>query len=126
VQSDHPYSYSSGPTATKQCRRCTQWKTLPFFPRDRSRPDGRWHTCSACNRTQWKEHSKERTAQRRWQNGRDSRTGISGLRRYRNRSGDRFSNLPPDLRWKAERLLSKYMERHRRHMTPTRYAALVG
>ena len=34
---------------TKHCGKCEQSKTLPFFPRDRSRPDGRWHTCKLCN-----------------------------------------------------------------------------
>ncbi len=111
---------------TKRCRKCEQSKTLPFFPRDRSRPDGRWHTCSACNRKQWKEVGKQRAARRRWQSGGHSCTGLPGLRQYRNLSGERFSNLPADLRWKAERLLSKYVARHQWHMTPTRYAALVA
>ena len=56
---------------------------------------------------------KFRAFQRKWEKGSDSRTGLAGLRQYRNRSGERFSNLPRDLRWKAERLLSKYLARHR-------------
>src|ERR1700687_5680036 len=40
----------------KRCRKCGMRKTLAFFPQDRSKPDGRWHTCRACNR----EYSAER------------------------------------------------------------------
>jgi|SRR5271169_5563990 len=127
VQSGQPHpSYVHEPSAPKLCRKCGQAKRLAFFPRDRSRPDGRWHTCSACNRRWWKEVGKPRAARRRWQTASSNGTGLSGLRQYRNRSGERFSNLPPDLRWKAERLLAKYMTRHRWHMTPTRYAALIA
>jgi hypothetical protein len=127
VQSDRPHSFSPELSTTKCCSKCGQWKTLPFFPRDRSRPDGHWHTCSACNRTNWKQVGKHRAAQRRWQKrSRPTATGLAGLRSYHKREGDRFSNLSPELRWKAERLLSKYVERHRWHMTPTRYAALVA
>jgi hypothetical protein len=127
VQSDRPgFSYNSDASVKKRCHRCEQWKTLPFFPRDRSRRDGRCHTCSACNRREWKEVGKPRAAQRRWQRGSHSRTGLPGLRQYRNTSGERFSNLPPDLRLKAERLLSKYVARHQWHMTPTLYAALIA
>ena len=125
MQSRPLYQPYLSAASTKLCRRCEQLKTLPFFPRDNSRPDGRWHTCSACNRRQWKEVGKYRAFQRSIRGG-DSHTGLAGLRQYRNRSGERFSNLPSDLRWKAERLLSKYLARHQYHMTPTRYAALVA
>jgi hypothetical protein len=49
MQSAFPQASSPGSSATKQCRKCRSTKPLGFFPRDRSRPDGRWHTCKLCN-----------------------------------------------------------------------------
>jgi hypothetical protein len=50
VQFDqHHLWWSSGLSKTKLYRKCGQRKTLPLFPRDHSRPDGRWHTCKECN-----------------------------------------------------------------------------
>src|SRR5215469_9088885 len=50
VQSDkRDQWWHSGLSRTKLCGKCGQRKTLQLFPRDRSRPDGCWHTCKQCN-----------------------------------------------------------------------------
>jgi integrase len=49
MQSDHPHSSVPTPSAVKNCRKCGQSKPVELFPRDRSRRDGRWHTCKQCN-----------------------------------------------------------------------------
>jgi hypothetical protein len=49
VQSALPYVSLPVSSVTKQCHKCGDAKPLAFFPRDRSRPDGRWHTCKLCN-----------------------------------------------------------------------------
>ncbi len=100
---------------------------LAFFPRDRSKPDGRWHSCRACNRIYWATRGKPLEAQRKAdaQAGRQTRQGLRGLRQY-GHPGDRLGALPPELRSQAERLLKKYLTRHGWHMTGPRYAALVA
>ena len=49
MKTSHLQLCSSANSAVKQCRKCGQSKPLGFFPRDRSRPDERWHTCKLCN-----------------------------------------------------------------------------
>lgn len=98
-------------TGLKQCRRCGDEKPLDFFPRDRSRPDGRWHTCILCNRRYWPEQGK-RLAFERKLNGkleRESqkthRSGLAGLKKCPRGGG--IEALPPDLRLKAQRIVSR-------------------
>lgn len=109
----------------KLCRGCGDWKALAFFPRDRSRPDGRWHTCRLCNRKRWQATGKHDAAMKkeRERTERVTRTGLKGLRQYPH-PGDRFTSLPFDLRPNAQRLLNRYLKRHRHHMTPALYASL--
>jgi hypothetical protein len=113
----------------KRCRKCGICKTLWFFPRDRSRPDGRWHSCRACNRADWKERGKFLAAGKKAREKalHRSRTGLQGLRQYRRKhAAGEFASLPPELRWKARQLLNRYLARHRHHLTGPRIAALCA
>ena len=118
MQTTHIYLSSSVSSAEKKCRRCEQAKPLEFFPRDRSRPNGRWHTCKRCNgqrcrflRWAASEHKKQEflssppPAPRR---------RLEELKSYRHTSGELpFSHLPPRERLIARQLLNKYLDRHR-------------
>ena len=117
MQSHHPRPTSAGPSATKRCRKCGAVKTLPFFPRDRSRPDGHWHSRRACNRLYWYRwgpiwrdlRKRDKLAERK------SRSGLKGLRKYlhkRNRKA--FTSLEPELRFVAQNLLNRYRAGHPR------------
>ncbi len=117
---------------SKRCRQCGQVKTLPFFPRDRSRPDGRWHSCRACNRHYWVTQGKlltaERKARSRAQRGHFQ--GLAGLRHYRHEPvPELFARLRPDLRDKARLILSRSLERARhqgRRLSQQQIAARIG
>jgi hypothetical protein len=112
-------SCTSAPSAVKDCRKCGQSKPLELFPRDRSRRDGRWHTCTSCNGQRCRflrwaatEHKKQEVAAlpsaqpaSRWR--------LDGLKSYRNKSGELFSRLPPRERFIAQQLFNKYVHRHR-------------
>jgi len=96
-------------TGQKRCRLCCQNKLVGFFPRDRSRADGRWHTCTLCNKNQWRDQREHRAMQRlrkRIEKRENSRTGIRGLRKYY-RGNSQFDSLPLALRLKAEAIWSK-------------------
>jgi hypothetical protein len=113
----------------KGCRKCGNRKTLAFFPKDRSKPDGRWHTCRACNREYWAERGKFLAVDRkiREKARHQSRTGLRGLRQYRHpKDAEEFASVPPELRWRARQLLNEYLHRHRHHLTPTLIASLYG
>jgi hypothetical protein len=122
VQSGHPNSpnsYVPTPSAVKHCRKCGQSNPLEFFPRDRSRRDGRWHTCKECNgqrcrflRWAVREHKKRELAAlppalpaSRWR--------LEGLKSYRNTNGERLSQPSPRERFIAQQLLNKYLHKHR-------------
>src|SRR5215469_3156924 len=94
-------------------------ETLEFFRRDRSRPDGRWHTCKQCNgqrcrflRWAASEHKKQEVAASSPPQP-ASRWRLDGLKSYRNNSGELFPQLPPRERFIAWQLLNKYLDRHR-------------
>ncbi len=113
----------------KRCRDCGHWKPLAFFPRDRSRPDGRWHTCRTCNRQRWKTQGRFqaalRKAEQRARQQRQSRQGLKGLHSYRRkRSG--LEALPSELRWQAQQLYSRYLSKHRGQLTQERCALLLA
>lgn len=114
----------------KRCRKCGMRKTLAFFPQDRSKPDGRWHTCRACNREYSAERGKFLAIERKIRERASrppSRTGLRGLRQYRRpKNAGEFASLPPELRWPARQLLNKYLHRHRHHLTPALIASLHG
>ena len=114
--------------AEKRCRKCGRPKHLEFFPKDRGRPDGRWHTCRECNRRHWAIKGKRAAEYRRLTKLADkkshSREGINGLRRYGQRPEESFGTLPLKLRPVARRLLEKYLSRHFHRMTPALYASL--
>jgi hypothetical protein len=109
----------------KRCAKCGLVKPLAFFPVDRSRPDGHWHTCRACNRLDWQARGKVLAFRKRYSGS--PRAGLRGLKlkRYRH-GGPRFSLLPPQLQPIAERLLSGYRVKHKDHMTPALDASLVA
>jgi len=112
----------------KRCRKCGMCKALGFFPKDRSRPDGRWHSCRACNRAYWRQRGKALAARRKalQKVSHPSRTGLQGLRQYRRKNGGEFASLPEELRWPARQLLNKYLHRHRHHLTGPRIACLIA
>jgi len=113
----------------KRCPKCGIYKALGLFPRDRSRPDGRWHTCRACNRECWKRQGKFLAAEKKAREKalHQSRTGLRGLREYRRKQpAGEFASLSPELRWKARQLLNKYLDRHKYHLTGPRIAALCA
>ena len=117
MQSHDPLQTSTGPFATKRCRKCGAVKTLAFFPRDRSRPDGRWHTCRACNRLYWHRWGTHLAGfnKRDKQAKRKSRSGLKGLRKYpHQRNREAFASLEPELRFVAQNLLNRYRARHPR------------
>jgi hypothetical protein len=111
----------------KWCPRCKQNLPVIQFPADRSRRDGRWHSCRDCNRAYWKSRGSELAAVRkeRKRSVLPSRQGLAGLRRCQHRR-QKFSSLPARLRPTAERLLSEYLVRHAGHLTGPRYAALTA
>jgi hypothetical protein len=119
MQSGHPHSYVPTPSAVKRCRKCGQSRSAELFPRDRGRPDGRWHTCKECNgdrcrfqRWAVKEHKKRELAASPPPQP-ASRRRLDGLKSYRNTSGERFSRLPTRGRFIAQQLFNKYLHKHR-------------
>ncbi len=134
MQFDHPHSYVPTLSAVKDCRKCGQSKPLEFFPRDRSRPDGRWHTCKRCNAQRcrflrWavRDHKKPDVAASPPAQP-ASRRRLDALKPYRNKSGDLpFSHLPPRERYIAQQLFNKYVNRHRGPgLTQPKYALLMA
>src|SRR5215469_11414393 len=104
-------------------------QTLAFFPRDRSRLDGRWHTCRACNRLHWREIGKQRSAWRKQKKRvkRESRQGLQGLKKYpQKRRRSSFESLPESLRWIAQQLFNRYAAKHRGRLTQPRLALLMA
>ena len=119
MQSGQPHSYVPTPSAVKHCRKCAQSKPLDFFPRDRSRRDGRWHTCKACNgqRCRFLRWAARKHKQQELISSPPPpapRLRLEGLKSYRNTSGELpFSHLPPRERFIARQLFIKYLDRHR-------------
>jgi len=107
----------------KWCANCGQDKPFVFFPRDRSRPDGRWHTCRLCNAKDWQTRGKVLALRRKYR--RVSCSGLQGLRQCQ-RGKSRFASLPPELRPTAQQLLSRYLDKHAHRMTPALHASLVA
>src|SRR5215471_7362310 len=105
----------------KRCRKCGVIKPLAFFPIDRSRRDGHWHTCRACNRDYWRQRGKLLALRRKY--NKTSRSGLRGLKQY-GHGGPRFGRLAAELRAVAQRLLSAYLAKHGNRMTPALYASL--
>ncbi len=113
--------------AAKRCRKCGKQRALSLFPRDRSKPDGHWHTCKACNRTYWHERGSLLAALRKGRQAAQlgpTRTGLRDLRRYHHKDSQPFASVPPELRSQAQQLLNKYLYRHRRRLTPALIACL--
>lgn len=112
---------------TKLCSKCHTRKPPGFFSKDRSRGDGRWHACRACNREYWQQRGKLLALARKIeQTEHQSRTGLCGLRQYRRKNSEEFASVPPELRFQARQLVNKYLARHRHHLTSTRIAALYA
>jgi len=103
----------------KYCRRCQQWKRPKDFPVDRSRRDGRWHTCSACNKQRCRllrkaaRERKKRALTASPPPDPAPRWRLYGLESYRNRSDEPFSRLSPVEKFIAWQLFGKYLHRHR-------------
>lgn len=115
--------------SAKRCRRCGKVKGLGFFPKDATKPDGRWHSCRACNRAYWATRGKQQAAIRkaRKEFNREMRSGLSGLRQYGRRSpSEQFSCLPPSLRPVAQQILSRSLDRARKPLTQQRVAARIA
>ena len=124
MRSDQRQWWSSGLSRTKLCGKCGQRKTLPFFPRDRSRPDGRWHTCKECNQQRCRFLQCAVREHKKWELVYSSppppnpRRRLDGLKSYRKNSkntGEPFSHLPPLERCFAEQLFSNNLHKHRGH-----------
>jgi transposase-like protein len=113
----------------KRCPRCKRNLPVEQFPVDRSRPDGRWHSCSDCNQAYWNTRGKRLAAGRKQaeHSARQTRQGLTGLRQYRHRKGlTLFASLPAPRRDIAHRLLNKYLARHRYNLTRQRIALLIA
>jgi len=117
-------------TNLKRCRKCGAEKPLGFFPRDRSRPDGRWHSCSLCRRNRWREKERPVLELRRKEHLslRAAKSGLEGLRRHYGRRRDTvYDSLPPGLRRTADALCSTYVARARaegRHLSQPQIALM--
>jgi hypothetical protein len=117
-------------TNLKRCRKCGAKKPLGFFPGDRSRPDGRWHTCTMCRKNRWKEHEKPLIELRRnvRLSLRPAKSGLEGLRRhYGRRRSTVYDSLPIGLRRTADSLWSTYVARARaegRHLSQPQIALM--
>jgi hypothetical protein len=96
----------------KVCRQCGQEKELRFFPRDRSRRDGRWHSCTLCRKRIWADREKPLALRHKQEQAalQPKRSGIPGLRRYY-RKGKGLAGLPPYERFQAQRNLSRSLAR---------------
>jgi hypothetical protein len=121
VQSDQRQWWSSGLSRTKLCGKCGQRKTLPQFPRDRSRPDGHWHCCKECNGKRLRLLRLAESGRKNWglmflPAPANPRRRLAGLKSYRKKTknrGEQFSNLPPLVRCFAEQLYINYLDKHR-------------
>ena len=102
-------------TGLKRCRKCGGDKPLGFFPRDRSRRDGHWHTCTMCNRKRRAELGKYRALRKLENKIRRRVNSLSGIEALRKnyRGGSAFDSLPPALRCKAELIWSNSLARAR-------------
>lgn len=121
-----PVSHVRG---VKRCRQCGHEKSLWSFSRDRLRPDGHWHTCKMCAKTDWAERGKPRAAERKLEQAiqKPHRTGLAGLRQSPRGRG--MDALPPDLRRKAEEILSRSLARARaegRRLNQNQIALRIG
>jgi hypothetical protein len=101
----------------KRCQRCQRWQRLSEFPLDRSRRDGHWHTCRLCNRKRGRllrrdarERKKRELLTAPPPIPTFPRPRLSGLKKYRNKSGEAFANLSPVERLIALQLFNKYMQ----------------
>jgi len=103
----------------KNCRVCHQWKRTAEFPVDRSRRDGRWHTCKACNKQRCRllrKAARERKKRKLLTSPPlppAPRRRLGGLKSYRNKSDEPFSRLSPVEKFIAWQLFGKYLHRHR-------------
>jgi hypothetical protein len=116
VQSDFRLPRSSTPSALKQCRRCGQAKPLAFFPRDRSRPDGRWHICKLCNQQHGRLMRQAASEQRRLalQTSPPPHQRLEALRASCNRNrATVFERLPRSLQQQAWSIYHKALRTHR-------------
>jgi hypothetical protein len=103
-------------TGLKRCRECRAEKLLGFFPRDRSRPDGRWHSCTMCRKNRWIVHEKPllQLDRRAKSSLLAAKSGLKGLRKhYGGRRAAVYDSLPPALRRIADLLCSGYVDRAR-------------
>ena len=113
----------------KWCPRCKRNLPVQQFPIDRSRRDGRWHSCGNCNRAYWNTRGKELAAGRKQQERatRQTRQGLAGLRQYRHRKAlSLFASLPAPRRDIAHQLLNKYLARHCGNLTRQKIALLIA
>jgi hypothetical protein len=115
----------------KWCSHCQRSLCITRFPVDRSRPDGRWHSCQDCNQRYWEERGKpralDRKLDRRFERAQNGNTGLVGLKKYHNGSG--FDGLPATLRIEAEQILSRSLARARaegKHLSQPQIALRIA
>jgi hypothetical protein len=137
VQSDQRQWWSSGLSITKLCRKCSQRKTLPQFPRDRSEPDGRWHTCKECHvprqrlkRAEARERRKQELVYSlppppapRWR-----LDTLTKAYRHKTSGADHlpFGYLEPRRRFIARQLDNKYVAKHGPRISQPKAAVLTA
>ena len=115
MQIVHVHLSSSVSSAEKKCRMCGQAKPLAFFPRDRSRPDGRWHTCKLCNQQHLQTLRQAASEQRRLalQTSPPPRQRLEELRASSNSNGATvFERLPRSLQQRVWGIYDKALHTH--------------
>jgi hypothetical protein len=105
----------------KWCPRCQWNQSVADFPVDRSRRDGRWHSCRSCAKAYWEQRGRllrlarsEKQCESRQLNVQ----GLEGLRRYSHQPQERFESVPPSLRPAAQLIFNRSLEKARRQGRP--------
>jgi hypothetical protein len=114
----------------KWCPRCKRNRYITEFPVDRTRRNGRWHSCRKCNQTYCATRGKALAAQRKAQerSQRQTRQGLSGLTQC-SHPGVRFANVPKESRGDAERIFSNSLARAEaqgRHLSQPQIASRIA
>jgi hypothetical protein len=119
------WSSLSGLDVTSTSRE--KWRAILLH--DKSRRNGRWHTCTLCRKRIWAEQEKPRLVQRGLDERRERSkyNGLDGLR-HLPRSGG-LASLPPPVRFDANRIISRSRARAKaegRHLSQPQTALLIA
>lgn len=106
----------------KWCPHCQRSLCITKFPVDRSRSNGRWHSCSECARNNWHNRGKFLRADRRasLRLEVEARSGLKGLHQFyshQNR-GEPFASVPLRRKSDAELIYRQGIEKDRRTGRP--------